>query len=81
MLARDTRCSDNAASRASARGLGRAGLTSETEESTMRGCLGVFCIESGVGGGTGLGLGGHHRGWVGGVGRHLVLNELVSHCG
>ena len=48
MLALDARCSDDTASWTRACKLGRAGLTSEAEECTMRWCLGDFGVGSGI---------------------------------
>lgn len=50
MLALNSRCSDDATSRARACKLGWAGLTSKAEEGAMRWCLGAFATGSGIAG-------------------------------
>lgn len=81
VLALHTRCSNNATSGARACELRRAGLTGETEEGAMRGCLGVLGVESAVVGDASIGRGGHGRDGDGVVSSHVALRRSVGHGG
>lgn len=81
MLALHTRCSNNGTSGARAYELGGAGLTGETEEGAMRGCLGALDVESAVVGGASIGRGGRDRDGDGVVSRYVALSRFVGHGG